>query len=101
MDDRHAQIVALVRQRGFVTNEDLAQRFGVTVQTIRRDLAQLSDAGHVARFHGGAGLPSSVENIDFSARKVLHLNEKRRIARLVARAHPGALLALHQHRHDH
>jgi len=86
--DRHAQIVALVRQRGFVTNEDLAQRFGVTVQTIRRDLTQLSDAGHVARFHGGAGLPSSVENIDYSARKVLHLNEKRRIARLVARHIP-------------
>ena len=78
-EGRHAEIIALVRQRGFVTNEDLAQRFQVTVQTIRRDLAQLSDAGHVSRFHGGAGLPSSVENIDYSARKVLNLNEKRRI----------------------
>lgn len=87
-DGRHAQIIALVRQRGFVTNEDLAQRFRVTVQTIRRDLAQLSDAGHVARFHGGAGLPSSVENIDYSARKVLNLNDKRRIARLVAQHIP-------------
>jgi DeoR family transcriptional regulator, glycerol-3-phosphate regulon repressor len=81
---RHAQIVTLVRQRGFVTIEALAQRFGVTVQTIRRDLAQLSDAGQVSRFHGGAGLPSSIENIDYSARKVLNLNEKRRIAKLVA-----------------
>jgi DeoR family transcriptional regulator, glycerol-3-phosphate regulon repressor len=87
--DRHAQIVALVRQRGFVTNEALAQRFRVTVQTIRRDLIALSDAGQVSRFHGGAGLPSSVENIDYSARKVLNLNEKRRIARLVAQHIPS------------
>jgi DeoR family glycerol-3-phosphate regulon repressor len=83
-EKRDAQIIALVRQRGFVTNEDLAQRLKVTVQTIRRDLGRLSDAGHVSRFHGGAGLPSSIENIDYSARKVLNLNEKRRIARLVA-----------------
>jgi DeoR family glycerol-3-phosphate regulon repressor len=87
-EGRDAQIVALVRQRGFVTIEDLAQRLKVTVQTIRRDLARLSDAGHVSRFHGGAGLPSSVENIDYSARKVLNLNEKRRIAKLVAQHIP-------------
>jgi DeoR family transcriptional regulator, glycerol-3-phosphate regulon repressor len=87
-EGRHSEIIALVRQRGFVTNEDLAQRFQVTVQTIRRDLAQLSDAGHVSRFHGGAGLPSSVANIDYSDRKVLNLNEKRRIARLVAQHIP-------------
>lgn len=83
-DARHAQIAALVRQRGFVTIEMLAQQFDVTVQTIRRDLAQLSKDGKVSRFHGGAGLPSSVENIDYSARKVLNLAEKKRIARMVA-----------------
>src|SRR5687767_695808 len=88
-EDRHAQIVALVRQRGFVTNEDLSQRFGVTVQTIRRDLIVLAEAGQVSRFHGGAGLPSSVENIDYAARKVLNLNEKRRIAKLVAQHIPS------------
>jgi DeoR family transcriptional regulator, glycerol-3-phosphate regulon repressor len=81
---RHAQIIALVRQRGFVTIEMLAKQFGVTVQTIRRDLTQLSEEGKVSRFHGGAGLPSSVENIDYSTRKILNLNHKKRIARLVA-----------------
>jgi DeoR family glycerol-3-phosphate regulon repressor len=81
---RHAEIVSLVRQRGFVTIEMLAKQFNVTVQTIRRDLTQLSEEGKVSRFHGGAGLPSSIENIDYSTRKVLNLNEKKRIARLVA-----------------
>ncbi|MEO8314561.1 MAG: DUF977 family protein [Pseudomonadota bacterium] len=85
---RHARIVALVRQRGFVTIEKLATQFGVTVQTIRRDLTQLGEEGKVSRFHGGAGLPSSVENIDYSTRKVLNLAEKTRIAQLVARHVP-------------
>src|SRR5687768_961131 len=85
---RHAQIVALVRQRGFVTIEKLALQFDVTVQTIRRDLTQLAQDGKVQRFHGGAGLPSSVENIDYSTRKVLNLAEKQRIARMVAREIP-------------
>jgi DeoR family transcriptional regulator, glycerol-3-phosphate regulon repressor len=88
-EDRHAQILAMVRKRGFVTNEALAQHFGVTVQTIRRDLAALADAAKITRFHGGAGLPSSVENIDYTTRKVLNLGEKRRIAKLVAQHIPS------------
>lgn len=85
---RHARIAALVRQRGFVTIEKLATQFGVTVQTIRRDLTKLAEDGTVSRFHGGAGLPSSVENIDYSTRRVLNLAEKKRIAQLVAQHVP-------------
>src|SRR5664279_4900281 len=85
---RHTQILELVQQRGFVTIEKLAQQLDVTVQTVRRDLWQLAEDGRVSRFHGGAGLPSSVENIDYAARRVLNLNEKRRIAQLVARHIP-------------
>ena len=86
---RRAQIVALVTQRGFATIELLARQVGVTLQTVRRDLGQLSEEGKVSRFHGGAGLPSSVENIDYSTRKILYLNEKKRIAQLVARHIPA------------
>jgi DeoR family glycerol-3-phosphate regulon repressor len=84
MSSRHAAIESIVKQRGFATIESLAKEFRVTVQTLRRDLALLSRSGRVSRFHGGAGLPSSVENIDYSTRKILHLEEKRRIAQLVA-----------------
>jgi DeoR family glycerol-3-phosphate regulon repressor len=89
MHERHAAIESIVKQRGFATIESLATQFRVTVQTLRRDLALLADAGRVSRFHGGAGLPSSVENIDYSTRKVLNLEEKRRIAKLVAEHVPN------------
>ena len=59
---RHEQILDLVRQRGFVSVEALAEHFDVTPQTIRRDVNLLCSQERLRRYHGGAGLPSSVEN---------------------------------------
>lgn len=87
-DQRREQILELVRRHGFVAIEALAQRFAVTPQTIRRDINALCDSAHLRRYHGGAGLPSSVENLAYTARQVLCLEEKRRIARAVARQIP-------------
>jgi DeoR family glycerol-3-phosphate regulon repressor len=86
---RHNGIVSLVRQRGFMAIEALANHFDVTVQTIRRDLNLLAEEGRVLRYHGGAGLPSSIENIDYTARQVMNPAEKDRIARLVAQEIPA------------
>jgi Transcriptional regulators of sugar metabolism len=83
-DDRRNQIDRWVRQKGFVTIDVLATHFGVTVQTIRRDLNQLDEEGRLIRYRGGAGPLSSVENIDYNTRQVTFFDEKERIARLVA-----------------
>ena len=85
---RQDQILELVRRRGFVSIDDLAQRFSVTTQTVRRDINELCDEGLLRRYHGGAGLPSSVENLAYSTRQVLCLDEKVRIARALARHIP-------------
>ncbi len=87
-EERRERILDLTRRHGFVAIEDLAQRFSVTTQTIRRDINRLCAHGALRRYHGGAGLPSSVENLAYSARQVLCLEEKRRIAALVARHVP-------------
>jgi DeoR family glycerol-3-phosphate regulon repressor len=81
---RQSKIVDLVRAHGFVSIDTLAQDFMVTPQTIRRDINQLSASGLVRRYHGGAGLPSSVENLEYTTRKTFSLTGKIRIARLVA-----------------
>ena len=52
--ERHRAIVALLRERDRVSVTGLAQRFGVTTETIRRDLEQLDERGLVQRVHGGA-----------------------------------------------
>ncbi len=84
VEARRDAIVVAVRQRGFMTIEALALQFGVTVQTIRRDLNELSAEGRLERYRGGGGLPSSVENIDYADRQVTLLAEKTRIGRLAA-----------------
>ena len=85
---RQKEILLLVQRRGFVSNEDLAQAFNVTPQTIRRDINQLCLEGLLRRYHGGAGLPSSVENVAYKTRQVTCLEEKRRIAKAVAKKIP-------------
>ena len=83
-EQRRAQIVDLVRRQGFVSTEALAQLFAVTPQTVRRDINALCDEAVLQRHHGGAALASSVENIAYPDRQVLCIEEKRRIAQLVA-----------------
>ncbi len=82
--DRHEKIKQRVNAKGFVTIEHLAAEFGVTPQTIRRDINLLSREGSIHRYHGGAGVPTSTENVAYTQRKVLCLKEKQRIARMVA-----------------
>ncbi len=90
---RQQQIIDLVRQRGFVSIEALAEHFAVTPQTVRRDINQLCERELLRRYHGGAGLPSSVENVAYKTRQILFHEEKRRIAQLAARHIPdGASL---------
>jgi len=76
-----------VRKRGSVSVEALAAKFGVTLQTMRRDVQRLAEAGAIARFHGGVRVPSSTtENIAYRQRQTLRADEKTRIARAVAAA---------------
>ena len=80
LNDRQNTIVTLVRSAGRVTVEELAARFEVTPQTIRRDLNELCDLRVLSRTHGGAVIASSVENLSYEARRFIAAAEKREIA---------------------
>lgn len=77
---RQTDILELARQQGKVTVDDLVSRFGVTHQTIRRDLTELAEAGQLDRVHGGAMLPSGVTNIGYEDRRDLNTDAKSAIA---------------------
>jgi DeoR family glycerol-3-phosphate regulon repressor len=86
---RQAKLLEEVRARGSVSVEALAERFGVTLQTVRRDVKLLSDEGLLARFHGGVRVPASTtENIAYRQRQMLNEQAKQQIARAVAKAVP-------------
>lgn len=81
---RHHAILDLARQFGKVTVEDLASRFDVTPQTIRKDLNDLCERKLLARIHGGAMISSGAENVGYDARRGFAAEGKAAIARAVA-----------------
>lgn len=81
---RQMEILELLRASGRVGVEDLAERFDVTLQTIRRDLGELADQGVLDRVHGGAVMRSGVSNIGYDERRRMNETSKAAIARACA-----------------
>ncbi|MEM9319372.1 MAG: DeoR/GlpR family DNA-binding transcription regulator [Pseudomonadota bacterium] len=95
LSPRQIDILGLTRRSGRVQVDVLAAAFGVTVQTIRRDLSDLCDAGLLERTHGGAMLPSGVTNIGYEDRRRLNAQAKTAIGKAAAALIPdGASLFL-------
>lgn len=87
---RQAQLLDDLRQLGSASIDALAERYGVTLQTVRRDVQRLAEAGLLARFHGGVRLPgSTTENIAYRQRQALQAEGKARLARAIARRIPN------------
>jgi DeoR family fructose operon transcriptional repressor len=79
--DRQHAIYLLALRQGSVDVADLARRYGVTTETIRRDLSDMQQRKLLRRVHGGA-VP--VERINheplLAARDVVNAEEKLRIS---------------------
>ena len=82
-EERHEAIAGLVRSNGRISVSEVASTFGVTTETVRRDLAQLERAGLLRRVHGGAVPTSALALAEqaLEARDVAHAAQKDRIAR--------------------
>lgn len=64
-EERRRQIASLTAVEGRVNVTELAQKFGVTAETIRRDLAALNRDGVIQRVHGGAVASQSYLTTEF------------------------------------
>lgn len=80
--ERQREIVAATARSGRVEVAELAERFGVTTETIRRDLSDLQEQQVLRRVHGGA-IPWEMAGFEplLSVRADQHDPEKRRLAR--------------------
>jgi DeoR/GlpR family transcriptional regulator of sugar metabolism len=80
---RKKAILETLRREGQVLAGELSERFGVSEDTVRRDLRELAAEGLLQRVHGGA-LPASPAVASFAQREVMETAAKRRIARRAA-----------------
>jgi DeoR family glycerol-3-phosphate regulon repressor len=101
LTERQARILALAERQGFVTIETLAEDFGVSAQTVRRDIIALDKAGLLQRFHGGAGSNGGASGggeslrLDHERKRALQVEAKRLIAaRAAAQVPDGAAVFL-------
>lgn len=87
--ERQRAILSMTVNSGRVEVAELAARFGVTTETIRRDLSDLQRQRVVRRVHGGA-IPWETDGFEplLSIRTDLQESEKRRIARIAVQQLP-------------
>jgi len=81
--DRHAQLIGLLKKRGYCSVVEMSQLLNVSQMTIRRDLHMLHEKQIAEVTHGGARFSASKRiEPDFDIRTHEHLAEKQAIGKL-------------------
>jgi DeoR/GlpR family transcriptional regulator of sugar metabolism len=82
--ERHEIIIKMINTNRMVKVTELMKEFGVSIETVRRDLEFLEKKGYLKRVYGGA-IPNSPKGIEppYAAREISHLAEKTAIAERV------------------
>ena len=81
--DRHAQLIGLLKKRGYCSVVEMSQLLNVAPMTIRRDLHMLHEKQIAEVTHGGARFSASKRiEPDFDIRTHEHLAEKQAIGKL-------------------
>jgi DeoR family transcriptional regulator, glycerol-3-phosphate regulon repressor len=93
--ERHAQILAVLRRDGIVRIATLARMFGVTTETARRDLDELAQSGALQRTYGGGASRSLIDEPGIGLRGLVNAAERARIAAAAAAiVEPGDALMI-------
>ena len=93
--ERHAQLLALLRREGTVRIATLAKVFDVTTETARRDLDELAAAGALKRTYGGGASRSLIDEPGIGVRNRARGAERGVIAAAAARiVEPGDALMI-------
>jgi len=82
--ERRRQILLELKLRPHIRIAELADRFGVSSETVRRDFEALSGDGLLDRAHGGAWAPAGGRYPGLDERSRDRLEERERIGRLAA-----------------
>lgn len=83
-EERRRRIAERLHSHGAVSNEALADEFGVTRMTIYRDLKALEAAGRLRRVRGGAVVERDGEEPLFVSKRDVHRAQKAAIAAYAA-----------------
>lgn len=84
--DRHNQIVETINRQGTIKNSEIMDKFGISIETVRRDLEHLEQQGYLRRVYGGAVVSMSLRSEpEYASRSKAYFQEKNAIAREAAK----------------
>lgn len=86
-EQRHQIIIQKLNLDKSIRASELMDQFGVSFETIRRDLEYLESEGYLRRVHGGAILkePDYSREIPLPIRESIYLEEKKELAQIAVR----------------
>ena len=82
---RQSETLMLLESEGAMSIAELAERFEVSDETVRRDVRQLENLGHVQKFHGGVRLPENIFEAPYRQRQHEQSEAKRAIGNACAK----------------
>ncbi len=81
LEERHAQILEMLAKDGKVLVKELAEKFGVTEDSIRKDLSSLEMDGKLRRTYGGAvSIAEKLQMTEANRRRISDVEAKRTVA---------------------
>jgi DeoR family fructose operon transcriptional repressor len=83
--ERYDKIIDLLKQDKAIKVSHLVEEFGVSIETIRRDLEHLEKMGRLKRVHGGAVLEENRNELTFTVRESKNIKSKKEIAEKATR----------------
>ncbi len=84
--ERRTQITELITRQKTVTNAELMERFGVSIETVRRDLDYLEQQGVLRKVYGGAAANISLSaEPEYASRAQANFQQKNAIAQEAAK----------------
>ncbi|MBQ3443601.1 MAG: DeoR/GlpR transcriptional regulator [Selenomonadaceae bacterium] len=85
-EERIHQIHELLIEKKRISLDELCENFGVSKNTIRRDINELEEQGIIQKVYGGIVLKEAeIMSLEpFSAREIRNINEKKKIAAVAA-----------------
>lgn len=83
--ERRSQIVDMINRQRTVTNAELMSRFGISIETVRRDLDYLEQQGFLRKVYGGAVVNLSLSTEpEYASRSEMNAQQKNAIAQKAA-----------------
>ena len=79
--ERQDKIYLMIQKKGAVTTSNLVECFGVSIETIRRDLLSMEQKGQLVRVHGGAVRKNDMNPfLDLQQRNKEYSEQKRELS---------------------